>query len=426
VLRRSAGEGRAQTRRRAVRLAGVGALVLAGVTAATATSGATTPATPTTPLASAVGVGTAADVGPPPNAPQTAPATAPSTAPPAATATAAAAAQARRPGAAVLDALPPGAPPVMVPYAIGTRVYYRGRMTDLADRFADAYPGSTPTPGQRQLAAVTGAGGFAWTQFTGVGVDVVHVVGRVSPAGGYTPFHASTGRVSTLAVTTSGLVAMPESGEAYAPGGAFTAAFTGSPNIDCGSCAPTAAGPRVVLDQWTGPAGLPEHQATWLWYPPAAIQRLDDRVRAVGRLGSGALGLRQEDGCWRLAPATAPDRLGPAICSLTTPLVDTGGRLAVVVQGGRLRVVDPRTGATVSSGTMGPVDGWSPATRYAVPAAWETADAYLVTVRLDDALGLVRCSAATGACTRAVRAAVRPGVDRIVTERGASDAVPVP
>ena len=418
---------RARLRRRAVRLSEVGILVMAAVTGATASSDATVPPVlPSTP----------GPVAAPPAA--TSPATAPATSPAAslsaasvsAAAVSAAADSGRRAGAAVtavpaaFDLLPTGPAPSTVPYAIGTRVYFAGHGSDLGDRFTAAFPDSVAHPAQRQFTTVIGAGGVAWAQFTGAGADVVHVVGQVTASGGYLPFHTSTGRPSALAVTTSGLVAMPENGQVYAGGGALVAAFTGSPNIDCGSCAVTAAGPRLVLDQGTGPVGRPEHQATWLWYPPAAIQRLDDRFRAVGRLGSGWLGLHQDDGCWRLAPATAPERLGSPICSLATPLVAADGRRAVVVQGGRLRVVDPTTGTTLSNAAMPAIEGWTPGLRYAVPAAWESDDAYLVTARVDDALALVRCSARSGECRRAVRVTVRPGVDRIVAERGPEDAVP--
>jgi len=392
-------------------------------------------------LASAVAAGTPSPPGAEPARAAVAPATATPPTPAAATepepagpaaaagttgATAASRARADA-DASVLDALAPDAPPRTVPYAIGTRIYFAGRVSDLADRFATAFPGTRPGPAQRQFTTVVGAAGFAWAQFTGSGVDVVSVVDRVGPDGAVTPFHASTGRASLLAVTTGGLVAMPESGQVFTTAGRAAGAFTGSVNIDCGSCAPTAAGPRLVIDQWSGTGSQPEHQATWLWYPPVAIQRLDDRFRAVGRLGSGWLGLDLGGGCWRLAPATAPDRLGAPVCSQATPLVSADGARAVVVQGGRVRVVEAATGATVSVASLTPLARWDPLgphPRYAVPAVWETADAYLVTARVDGTLALVRCSARTGACRRAVRVAVRPGVDRIVTERGPADAVP--
>jgi hypothetical protein len=325
------------------------------------------------------------------------------------------------------DTLPEGEPPLTVPYGIGTRVYFNGRLTDLTDRFTAAFPGTTPRPDQRQFATVVGADGAAWTQIVGSGADAVHVIGRVTPAGGYLPFHTSAGRVSPFAVTTHGVVAMPESGQAYATDGAYLGAFTGSPNIDCGSCAAGAAGSRVLLDQWssTGPGST--HQATWLWYPPAAIQKVDDRLRAVGRLGEGWVGLELERGCWRIAPAAAPTRLGARFCSLTTPLVSEDGRRAVVVQAGRLRVLDPVTGAPLGVAAMPALTGWAvpgPAggpARYLVPAAWEDDDSYVVTARVDDALALLRCSAATGACERTVRVQARPGIDRIVSERTLAD-----
>jgi len=405
-----------------VRGAGVGLLVLAAVTGASARPHADLPGTGPAPTQMLVApaatdgalASAAADAG---RRPSTAADAVVTPRPPIAAAT--------PPAAPGFDTLPAGPPPTAVPYGIGTRVYFAGHVTDLQDRFAAAFPRGDVPAQQRQFTTVTGSAGFAWTQFTGAGADVVHVVGQVSAAGGYTPFQRSTGRTSTLAVTTTGLLAMPESGQVYAARGSFVAAFTGSVNIDCGSCAVTAAGPRLVLDQWTGPTGQPEHQATWLWLPPAAIQRIDDRFRAVGRLGPGWLGLRDDDGCWRIAPATAPDRLGAGVCSLTTPLVDADGGRAVVVQAGRVRVVDPRTGAVLSTAALPAIPGWDPGLRYAVPAVWETADAYLVTVRVDSALALVRCSAARGTCQRSVRATVRPGVDRIVTERGPADAAPV-
>jgi len=341
----------------------------------------------------------------------------------------------------VLGALPSGPPPARVPYGIGTRIFFAGHGSNQAARFDAAFPGTTPSPDQRQFAAVVGGAGFAWTQITGSGADAVHLLARVDAAGRSLGLPTTVGRASVLAVTTSGLVAQPENGHVLTPSGAFRSAFTGSPAIDCGSCAPAAAGPRLVIDQWTGVGAPPQHQATWLWEPPSTIRQLDDRFRAVGRLGTGWLGLLVAPGCWQVAPSTAPERLGPAICSLTTPLVSADGRRAAVVRDGRVLVVDPLTGATVRAAAMGRIAGWSPRSapggpgapghvrgtvRYAVPTVWESDDAFLVTVRVDQALALVRCSTATGECRRAVTSRVRPGVDRIVTERGPADAIPQP
>jgi hypothetical protein len=77
----------------------------------------------------------------------------------------------------------------------------------------------------------------------------------------------------------------------------------------------------------------------------------------------------------------------------------------------------------VSTATLPAITGWLPGTREAVPAAWETDDSYLIEARYDGALALVRCSAATGVCNRAVRSFVRAGISSIVTERGLSDAL---
>lgn len=60
-------------------------------------------------------------------------------------------------------------------------------------------------------------------------------------------------------------------------------------------------------------------------------------------------------------------------------------------------------GAVVSRASMAAMTGWAPGTHEAVPAAWESADSYLIEAKYDGALALVRCSAATGACNRAVR-----------------------
>jgi hypothetical protein len=49
------------------------------------------------------------------------------------------------------------------------------------------------------------------------------------------------------------------------------------------------------------------------------------------------------------------------------------------------------------------------------------AETYVVTARIDDVLALVTCNARTGDCRRTVRVLARPGVDRIVTERGLAD-----
>lgn len=324
-----------------------------------------------------------------------------------------------------LDVLPAGAAPTSVPYAIGTSVYFRGHVTDVRSRF----PGVLIKPTGRQLTTVMGGAGYAWPQLTGLSVDLGHYVGRIGPRGGWTGFHASSGTWSRVAVTTNGAVAMPEEGRLYRADGRLITSFTGTPTSTCpGYCAPEAAGPHVVM-QLTDDVmtGTPRHTA-WLWSPPASPTRLPDGYRALGRLGAGWLGAPDGATCWRVAPAAAPTATRARICSQTLPLVSADGTRAAVVQAGRVRVVDTRTAAGVSLARFA-LPRWAPTqgsnasypAAYAVPAAWESADSYLVVARDDTVLALVRCSVRTGRCERAVRSAVRTGVDRIVTERGLED-----
>jgi hypothetical protein len=341
-----------------------------------------------------------------------------------------------------IDVLRAGPAPRSVPYAIGTSVYYRGHRTDIGARIDGAFYGARPSAAQRQLTAVTGGAGFAWAQFTGSGADIVHIVGRIGPGGGWTGFHSSSGAFSRLAVTTTGLVAMPESGSVYRADGRLAATFTGSTATSCGYCGAAAAGPYLVVERKPSLPGT-DSQGIWLWRPAAASVtaaapvRLPDGYAALGRLGGGWLGALQSPArgatCWRIAPAADPVALRARICSQTVPLVSADGVRAVVVQGGRTRVVDTRTGGQLSLAGLGALAGWSPdggptgrgTVRYVVPAAWETADTFVATARDDQVLALVRCSATTGRCERVVRATVRPGVAAIVSERGAADSTPM-
>ncbi|MDP9239768.1 MAG: hypothetical protein M3O55_03885, partial [Actinomycetota bacterium] len=153
-------------------------------------------------------------------------------------------------------------------------------------------------------------------------------------------------------------------------------------------------------------------------------QKVAKNYAAVGRLGVGWLGARLDKFCWQTASANHPyTRRTPRLCSMAKPLLSPDGTRAVLVQSGRVVVVDARSGAVVSTASMAAITRWAPGTREAVPAAWETTDSYLINARYDGALALVRCSAATGACNRAVRSYVRTGVSAIVTERDSSDAV---
>jgi hypothetical protein len=321
-----------------------------------------------------------------------------------------------------LDLLPAGRAPVTVPYAIGTSVYYHGHRTNIRARFDQALSGSQRTPAMYQLVAIVGGGGYAWAQILGSGADLVHTVGRISPRGGWTGFHTSTGSFSRVTVTSTGAVAMPESGQLFGTDGHLIASFAGRPELACGACGPSAAGPSLVVEKGPPGPGIPA-QGTWLWSPPAAPRRLPDGYRALGRGGRGWLGAPDGAGCWRVAPVSDPAATRARICSQTLPLVSADGTRAVLVQAGQLRVADTRTGASLSSARLAALWSWTPANRnapvrYLVPVAWETSDRYLAVARDDRILAIVRCSVRTSRCERAVRTLTRIGADRIVTERG--------
>lgn len=330
-----------------------------------------------------------------------------------------------------LDALPRGRAPRAVPYAIGTIVYYQGHRTDIRARFKKDLPGNTVA--QRQLTTVVAGGGYAWAQLSGPATDMAHIVGRISPSGGWRGLQASTGAMSKVAVTPSGTVALPESGRLFRADGRQIGAYCGGYYLICGFLDLGAAGSRFVVQKRPSMPGVP-HGGTWLWAPPAAPTQIGDGYRAVGRLGAGWVaapdGGSPGAACWRVAPASAPTAVRARICSAALPLVSADGERAVIVQAERVRVVDTRTGNGISLARIA-LPAWSPnpttgALRgYLVPTAWESTDSYLVNARDGRVLALVRCSASTGRCERAVRALSRTGATRIVTERGAEELEPM-
>lgn len=321
-----------------------------------------------------------------------------------------------------LDALPAASAPRTVPYAIGTSVHFRGHVTNVGARIDQAHPGMRLTADQRQVTTVVAGGGLAFAQIIGSGADLVHIVGRISPRGGWTDLAMSAGSMSLVAVTPAGAVGMPESGRLYRADGRLIATFTGSRTANCSFCGMEAAGQHLVVERKPAFPGA-QHQGWWLWTPPAAPARLPAGYRSLGRLGAGWLGAPAGTGCWQVAPAASPSATRARICSQTLPLVSADGERAVIVQAGRMRVVSTRTGLGTGLARIGALPNWAPdgtggAVRYLIPAAWETSDSYLATARDDRTLAMVRCSARTGRCERAVRSTVRPGVSRIVMERG--------
>ena len=329
-----------------------------------------------------------------------------------------------------LDALPAGRPPLSVPYALGMTVYYRGHRTSLNPLY-DKIWGIPHTPRTTDRPRIViGGGGYAWAQLSIAATDMANVVGRISPSGRWKQFHISTGDASRVSVTTAPLVAVPEDGLLLRTDGRKVASFTGNLNTSYNFFESSAAGRYVVVHRHPNAPGAPD-MGMWLWSPSVKPFQLPDGYRALGRLGAGWLGAPAGTTpgarCWHVAPASAPLKTRPGtLCSMTLPLVSADGAKAVVVQGGRVRVLDTVTGAQIRAARIPALSGWSFWTtpyRYLIPAAWESADSYLVTARDDKVIALLRCSISTGRCERAVRAVTRPGIDIVVTERGFEDVV---
>lgn len=316
------------------------------------------------------------------------------------------------------DLIPAGPAPTTVPYGIGTRVFYGGTVSDIASSF------TADNAGEREFDRVAGSLGITYTQFFAYGADCLPIIGRIAPAVPWRRVVEGLGGCKVFDVSTGGLVGVPDDVAAYRSTGTLYANY---PRVNprelpgAGSDDVYAAGERFVVDEW----GAARLQGVFLWYPGGTPQKLPNNYSAVGRLGVGWLGARQgSTSCWKTAPADHPYRLRPPIlCSQAKPLLSADGTRAVLVQSGRVVVLDARTGTLVSTATLPAITGWLPGTREAVPAAWESTDSYLIEARYDGALALVRCSAATGTCNRGVRSFVRTGVSRIVTERGSADAV---
>ena len=317
---------------------------------------------------------------------------------------------------APFDLLPAGSAPTTVPYAIGTTVYYGGRAYDLRAQV------SVPSGSKREFLKVAATRGIVVTQYSYSLADVVNVVGRFAPGVPYGVLEGSSGGLSTFDVTLGGLVAMPENGKVRnAANGKVYATWTRR-TVACngGDVAPAAVGYRVVEREisWTDcPPGVDGH-GSFLWYPPSAVMRVGDRMEGVGRLGVGWLGDHTSATRWGIVPAGNPLAAPRPVSSMVRPLVNGDGSRAVVVQSGRVRVITLSTMANRAT-ALPTISDWAVGVRDAVPAAWESNDLFLVTARFNGALALVRCSAATGACWRVVRSYVRPGVTRIITERGA-------
>jgi len=325
-----------------------------------------------------------------------------------------------------LAALPIGAAPTVVPYGIGSTVYYAGHVFSLGQAFTPY--GAVPEEFNRLVAG----GGIVWTQFTVHGHSgCVPMLGRFSLR--YTWRKVSGPDLGACGdrfdVTTTNIAAIPGCVAAYPFPPVLPIPYSYPPTYpQLGLCenTVTAAGARFVVREIDVNTGA--QLGTFLWWPDLTSrpQRLPLAYQAVGRLGVGWLGDRLDKFCWQVAPADNPAALRTArLCSMTTPLLSADGDTAILVQSGRVRAVNAITGATVSVAQLPGIttSTWLPGVRDEVPATWENAGFYLVNVAYNGTLGLVRCSITTGRCTTAVHSSTRPGVTSIVTERGAPDAV---
>lgn len=324
------------------------------------------------------------------------------------------------PGPPVFDRLPAGAPPLTVAYSIGTRVFYGGREQDLASVLPKGWG---PQAGTYFTRVVASHGVVITATHVGFGTVESGDAGAYGEVGLFWPSRALPGAYLRLAtsdsatgsdVTTAGVVlvppqVMPGQVRAYNLDGTRRALM---PVTTCCDGEIAALGVRgYVGSQRPSPSGTGR---VLLWWIGGGTQALPLNYEPVGRLGVGWLGARTGL-CWRTAPANNPNALRAAqLCSMTRPLLSADGNIAVVVQAGRVRVLDARTGRGVSVAQLPAVGvtGWGYG-QFAAPAAWETPDLYLVNVHDHGASALVRCSVSTGRCQRVVRT-----TGALQTERG--------
>jgi hypothetical protein len=312
-----------------------------------------------------------------------------------------------------IAALPAGPVPMGVPYGIGKRLYLNGkaydfttRWTALASRYA--YP---------QFAAVTITRGVVvWAVDETQTTDPLASVGVMRP--GEAPvFLRQVLDFPGLATTTGGLIT---SGlEAYLA--ATTAIFTvagadyGPPfsySDNGGLPGPIitvqGAGGSFVFQGRSATAGLTVPSQSYAMYPGyAAVQLPYDDTYGVGN-GWLATADSHTSDCYRTAALTSPATLRADICSQSGLVVNTAGTMAVVVQANHVLLYDTITGAQINA-TNAPTlttQGYS-------PMGWETPTTYLVNAKDGNSLYILRCSATTGACQRAVTSYVRPGVSYI-------------
>lgn len=315
-------------------------------------------------------------------------------------------------------ALPSGPVPIGIPYGIGKRIYLNGYAYDLSSRWtalatAQAFP---------ELGDVTVTRGVIVFSIYRYAIDPLAMVGAFRP--GATPVSIrSVWDFPGLATTSGGLITtglsntgqsstsavFTTSGQSYRPG--FTDPIA---NLPITVTVQGAGGSFVyqAIDPY-GPAPEPSYRL----YPgyPASALPFANTFGVGGGLGWLATAGSPTSVCYRTAALATPTTLRARICSQTLPLLSPNGALAVVVQGGHVRLYDTLTGLQVNaanaptlpfSTAVRPIEGY-------YPFAWETSTTYLVHVADGLSLFILRCTTA-GRCERAVTSSVRSGVSDLV------------
>ena len=317
-------------------------------------------------------------------------------------------------GSAVL-ALPPGPIPSDVPSGIGKRLYLTGRERDFASSWAwltSRNPDSSPEFGD--LAMTRGV--VIWA-IDYLATDPVSHIGGYVPGRTVTRFPGSAPSYPGLATTTGGLIA---TGLEAAVGGPVpiytTAGKVYPPTYQAQFSLPSEVNFQSVGGMFVFQDIDQQVRAASSRYPPGSAP--GRRAAATSGGGNGWVATREGAECYRTAPLMSPTALRARICSQVLPMLNDDGTKAVVVQGRHVRLYDTRTGIQINATNAPTLAGWSFDITYGSAyelVTWLDADSYLVNVRDGTALALLRCSARTRACHRAVTSHTRSGVTHIVS-----------
>lgn len=312
-------------------------------------------------------------------------------------------------------ALPAGPAPKGVPYGIGKRLYLNGQVRDFAPIWGSLTgrnPDSKPEFGD--LAMTRGV--TLWS-INYLAADPYAHFGSYVPGRTPTRFGIAE-NYPGFATTTGGLVATGLGGVSGGPAPIYTTSGKVYP--------PTYQSkfglPTSVTFQGVGGMFVFQdneyHLArdeSYRYYPGYAPVRIPDNTYGVG---NGWVATKDGTDCYRTAPLMSPTQLRARICSQVLPMLNDAGTEAVVVQGNHVRLYDTRTGAQINATNAPTLSRWDHQIQYGTAyklVTWLDANTYLVNVRDGTALALLRCSAITRGCERAVTSSVRSGVSNIVS-----------